>query len=77
MRPWEGAESRCVPRARIPVWISTGELFEGTGTSGVAVVLDPDPQAVGIFFCLLAAVCLCVLLEIPRIVPCAMLPTLP
>ncbi len=126
MSPWEGAESRCVPRARTSAWISTGEPFEGKGASGVAVVLDPNPQAVGVFFCLLsavalvrvsarklaplqarwpegpptqrcarrcrdwacrflapscpgrnAAVCLCVLLEIPRVVPCAMLLMLP
>lgn len=49
MSPWEGAESRDVPRARTPAWISIGEPFEGKGTGAVVGVFDSDPQ-VGLGF---------------------------
>jgi len=45
--PWEGAERRGVPRARIPAWIAPGEPCEGKRASGVAVMLALTPSAVG------------------------------
>jgi hypothetical protein len=63
-----------VPRAKIPAWIAPGEPFEGKGASGVAVVLDPTPSAVGGFFCLLSGVALVLLSPQPSAPPLATWP---
>ena len=47
--PWEGAESRSVPRARKPAWFSTEEPFEGKGASDVVVALTPNLIRLGFF----------------------------
>ena len=47
-----------MPRARIPAWIAPGEPFEGKRASGVAVMLDLTPSAVGVFLSSVALVLL-------------------
>ncbi len=63
-----------MPRARIPAWISLGEPFEGKRASGVAVMLDLTPSAVGGVFCLLSSVALVLLSPQPSAPPLATWP---
>jgi len=52
--PWEGAESRGMPRARRPALHSAETSFRGKGAA--ACLCRPRPFQVGVFFCVLLPV---------------------